>query len=192
MGKNELSPSMICVRSRGWSTRRLIGFTLIEIILSLAILGILAGIAIPLYAGYIDKARNEAAMADIRTISSALTTFFADNNIYPESLDEVRTISSALTTLFADNYIYPESLAEAGSATYRDPWGNPYQYLNIQTARNRGQMRKDRFLVPINTDYDLYSMGKDGQSRPPLNARVSRDDIIRANDGAYIGPASGF
>jgi general secretion pathway protein G len=53
-------------------------------------------------------------------------------------------------------------------------------------------MRKDRFLVPINTDYDLYSMGKDGRSSPPLTAKASRDDIIRANDGAYIGLASNY
>jgi general secretion pathway protein G len=53
-------------------------------------------------------------------------------------------------------------------------------------------MRKDRFLVPINSDFDLYSMGKDGESVPPLTAQKSRDDIIRANDGAYIGPAYAF
>jgi general secretion pathway protein G len=47
-------------------------------------------------------------------------------------------------------------------------------------------------VVPINTDYDLYSMGKDGKSQPPLTAKDSRDDIIRANDGAYIGPAEGY
>ncbi len=53
-------------------------------------------------------------------------------------------------------------------------------------------MRKDRFLVPINTDFDLYSMGRDGKSTPPLTAAASRDDIIRANGGAYIGPAKGY
>ena len=55
-----------------------------------------------------------------------------------------------------------------------------------------GQARKDRFLVPINSDYDLYSMGPDGGSVPPLTAALSRDDIIRANNGDYFGLASGF
>ena len=55
-----------------------------------------------------------------------------------------------------------------------------------------GQARKDRFLVPLNSDYDLYSAGKDGKSRPPLSAQMSQDDIVRANDGAYIGLASQY
>jgi general secretion pathway protein G len=52
--------------------------------------------------------------------------------------------------------------------------------------------RKDRFLVPINSDYDLYSMGPDGESKRNLNTPVSRDDVIRARDGAYIGVAELF
>lgn len=52
--------------------------------------------------------------------------------------------------------------------------------------------RKDHNLVPINTDYDLYSMGPDGQSVAPLTAKASRDDIIRGADGAFIGRASDF
>jgi general secretion pathway protein G len=53
-------------------------------------------------------------------------------------------------------------------------------------------MRRDRFLVPINSDYDLYSMGADGRTATPLTASMSRDDIVRAGDGSFIGPASGY
>jgi general secretion pathway protein G len=160
---------MIRAGIRRRNTKISIGFTLIEIIVSLAILGILAGVAIPLYAGYIDQARTETCIADIKGISLALTNYYADNGNYPDSL------------------------AEVGYATYRDCWGkNPYRYLNIKTAKNKGSMRKDRFLVPINSDFDLYSMGKDGESTPPLTAQKSRDDIIRANDGAYVGLAYAF
>ena len=53
-------------------------------------------------------------------------------------------------------------------------------------------MRKDRSLVPLNSTYDLYSMGKDGQSQPPLTAKASRDDIIRANDGSFYGIAEDY
>jgi len=55
-----------------------------------------------------------------------------------------------------------------------------------------GGARKDRFLVPINSDFDLYSMGKDGQSVGPLTAQKSHDDVIRANDGGFYGLASNF
>ena len=48
-------------------------------------------------------------------------------------------------------------------------------------------MRKDQNLVPINSDYDLYSLGEDGDSKAPLTARASHDDIIRANNGNFIG-----
>ena len=57
---------------------------------------------------------------------------------------------------------------------------------------NIGGARKDRNLTPINTKYDLCSMGRDGKSKPPLRAADSQDDIIYANDGGYIGLASEF
>ncbi len=46
--------------------------------------------------------------------------------------------------------------------------------------------------VPLNTDYDLYSMGPDGNTAAPITAQAGYDDIIRASDGEYIGPASQF
>ena len=145
------------------------GLTLIELLIAIAIIGTLAGIAIPTYIGYSENAKVQSAITDIKTISLVIEKFKNDG----------------------DGMSVPGSLAAVNYATFLDPWGNPYQYLNIQTA-GIGQCRKDRFVVPINTDYDLYSMGKDGQSAAPLTAAISRDDIIRANDGAYIGPAYGY
>jgi general secretion pathway protein G len=46
--------------------------------------------------------------------------------------------------------------------------------------------------VPLNSDFDLYSKGRDGKSKPNLAAKVSYDDIIRANDGEYVGIASEY
>lgn len=57
---------------------------------------------------------------------------------------------------------------------------------------NIGSARKDGNLVPINTYYDLCSVGKDGKTKLPLRAKDSHDDIIYANDGDYIGLASEF
>ena len=50
-----------------------------------------------------------------------------------------------------------------------------------------GKMRKNRFLVPINSEYDLYSMGKDGKTQMPLTAKASRDDVIFANAPVSAG-----
>jgi general secretion pathway protein G len=85
----------------------------------------------------------------------------------------------------------PASLDELRIGSRNDPWGSPYRYLRIE-GRNRGQWRKDRFLVPLNYDYDLYSMGPDGRSRPPLTAADSRDDVVRAGNGAFLGKAEDY
>jgi general secretion pathway protein G len=53
-------------------------------------------------------------------------------------------------------------------------------------------MRKDHLLAPVNADFDLYSMGKDGQSMVPFTAKASRDDIVRANNGGYVGLVSDY
>jgi general secretion pathway protein G len=154
-----------------WGSRliKLIGFTLLEIMVSIAIVGILSGIAYPLYTEYIEKTKIARASMDILNISARLSSFFTENARYPESLNEV------------------------GYATFLDPWGSPYQYLNLQTTNPKDKrIRKNRSVHPINTDYDLYSMGKDGISKAALTAKASRDDIIRANDGAYIGLVSDF
>lgn len=144
------------------------GFTLVELLITIAIVGILSGIGIPLYAGYIEKAKIIRAVAEITTVSKSITAYNIDNGKYPQSL------------------------AEVGYVSIIDPWGAQYRYLNIQTTRGNGPKRKDRFVVPINSDYDLYSIGRDGKSQPPLTARTSKDDVIRANDGTYIGLASAF
>ena len=49
--------------------------------------------------------------------------------------------------------------------------------------------RRDKNANPVNSDYDLYSMGRDGKSTAQFMAKHARDDIVRANDGRYIGLA---
>ena len=86
----------------------------------------------------------------------------------------------------------PSTLADIGRAGMSDPWGNPYEYRNIGTSTGNGQLRKDHNLVPINSDYDLYSKGPDGSSVSPLQAAPSRDDIVRGRDGTFIGVATEY
>jgi general secretion pathway protein G len=144
------------------------GFTLVELLVAIAILGTLAGIAVPMYMHQLEKARIIKAVAEIGILQKEIAEY------------ETRTL------------VLPNALNDIGRGTLLDAWGNPYQYLNIATVRGMGNVRKDRWLVPLNSDYDLYSMGKDGKSKPPLTAAVSHDDVIRANDGTYIGLASEY
>lgn len=144
------------------------GFTILELLTVIAIVGALSAIAIPAYIDYIEKARETRAIADILMLEKDIEAFKILNEKLPDTLDDV------------------------GRGSFEDPWGNPYQYLNFANTKGTGKMRKDRFMVPINTSYDLYSMGKDGKSSSPLTAKSSYDDIIRANDGGYIGPAYSY
>ena len=144
------------------------GFTLIELMVSIAILGTLVGIGIPAYTNYIYKARIAKAIGEISVLQKEIMAYEAVNETLPDDLNAI------------------------GRGELLDPWGNPYEYLNITTAMGLGGVRKDRFLVPLNTDFDLYSMGKDGESKAPLTAAASFDDILRANNGRYIGLASAF
>jgi general secretion pathway protein G len=172
------------------------GFTLVELAVVLAIVGILAATGGAKYMTVLDRARTARAIVELRGIAVQLDPMGDSNATLPTALVELE-----IHTI--------------------DPWGRPYQYLLIQgelppgmssnesglpnvAARGRKKggggggspaialARKDRFLVPINSDYDLYSMGPDGESKATLNAPVSRDDIIRAADGAFYGRAEKF
>ncbi len=81
-----------------------------------------------------------------------------------------------------------------GLTTPRDPWGNPFQYLKIEGRNTKGvgKLRKDRGLVPVNSDFDLYSKGRDGKSQSPFTSKASQDDIVRANNGRFIGLVSDY
>ena len=146
------------------------GFTLIELMIVIALIGILSGFGIPMYMSYRERVKSDNCKVGIKIIETALKGYETENNGFPDTL------------------------ADVGLGGMTDPWGNPYQYMKIagQDKKSVGNLRKDRFMVPINTDFDLYSNGPDGKSATALTAKISQDDIIRANDGQYIGRASEY
>ena len=141
------------------------GFTLVELIIVVAILVAVAGIVVPNYLSSVETARVVKAVEEIRAISTDIEMFRNQNGDIPIDL------------------------AEIGRDTELDPWGRPYEYLNFDTVNGNAQKRKDKNLVPINTEYDLYSRGLDGDTTGALTAKMSHDDVIRADDGAFIGLA---
>jgi len=144
------------------------GFTLLELLLAIVVVGTLTTLAISSYASHMRQARVSRAIGDIASIEARIAAFQATNNQLPASL------------------------AQIGASALLDPWGHPYRYLDFAGLNGTAQMRKDRNLVPINSDYDLYSTGEDGSTLPPLLAPVSHDDVIRANSGGFVGLATDY
>ena len=144
------------------------GFTLVELVVVAALIGTLSMIIIPRLFGYAERVRDTQAMVEIADMSADLDHYAMDHNEPPPSLDDV------------------------GRGGLVDPWGRPYEYLQIMGATNPKGVRKDHFLGPVNSDYDLYSMGPDGQTGAPFTDSKSRDDIVRASNGSFIGPVSEF
>jgi general secretion pathway protein G len=86
----------------------------------------------------------------------------------------------------------PGLAGHGGHGQTLDPWGRPYRYLDLTKPQSIGGARKDKRLNPLNTDFDLYSVGKDGETLPPLPPKVSQDDVVRARDGRFIGLGKDF
>jgi len=143
------------------------GFTLVELVIAAFILTTLAAIAYIAHDHYVYKGQISQAIADVRAIEAKLFSHFADNGTFPPTL------------------------ADVGEGGRRDPWNRPYEYWII-TGDPQQKVRKDRNLHPLNTDFDLGSRGKDGATHLNLSNHASQDDIIRANNGAFVGLGSNY
>lgn len=139
---------------------------MVELGLVLALVAVLAALSAKVWDGWRDRVLVQRAQADLIAIAVVIDTHLADVGSLPASLSTI------------------------GRGNMLDPWGRVYRYRPLIGPSAISQARKNRSLVPINSDYDLYSVGPDGASVPPLTAQASRDDIIRANNGRFIGPVS--
>jgi general secretion pathway protein G len=110
-----------------------IGFTLVELMLVVIIIGTLVAMVMPRLAGRTEQAKRAAAMADIEAnISSALDLYEIDHGSYPDNLDVLLEKKE-----WKGPYLKKKAI---------DPWGHPYKYVS----------------PGAHGDYDLYSFGKDG------------------------------
>ena len=121
------------------------GFTLIEIMVVVVIMGILAALVVPKLMGRTDDARVTAARQDIATVMQSLKLYKLDNQRYPTTEQGLKALIEKPTT-------GPEARGWKSGGYLdklpKDPWGNPYQYLS----------------PGIKGEVDVFSYGADGQA----------------------------
>lgn len=126
------------------------GFTLIELMVVLVIVGVLAALIVPNVMGHADEARVTAARADVNRLSQALDVYRLENQGYPESHQGLEMLAREATTRTGITKRYVNKLPN-------DPWGHPYQYANP------GQYG----------EVDVFSFGADGrQGGVGINADI--------------------
>jgi general secretion pathway protein G len=158
------------------------GFTIIELLISLAIIATLAAIAVPVTKDYIYRTNVDRAIIDIRMLEKEIIFFKTERGRYPG---------------WPPNRL--ETLQEIGRDNFPDPWGTPYQYRNLESSvkeigNKPKDCRKDRSTNPLNYDFDLYSAGPDRvlPSHKQITEGSGEDDIVRAANGRYVGEGSKY
>ena len=131
-------------------TRRLVGnesgFTLIELMVVILILGLLAGIVMPKLIGRTKDAKRTQAVVQMRNIESALQLYRLDNGSYPSTEQGLEALVKQPSVGQGSNHWREGGYLEKGKVP-KDPWGNSYVYISPGVH---------------NPDYDIKSLGADG------------------------------
>ena len=185
------------------------GFTLIEIAIVIAIIGTLSAIAVPKYLTYKYKAKVVVAVTDIKMLEKLIKLYVVDNDgLLPDSLDDLPTLGGPIKDPWGNPYQYlkinggvvaPVAFIAPVARVVPDIQREPVQpeidipdrpEIDIPDPVVIGKARKNFMDVPVNQDYDLYSVGKDGKTNVSFRVPVSYDDVVRAYEGQYIGLVS--
>ena len=123
------------------------GFTLVELMVVVAIIAILAAAVVPSLVGRTEKAKRSRAMADVSAFKTSLLAFYLDCGRYPTTEEGLDALIRAPGGIDSDKY------QEGGYLEYsqlpKDPWGNDYVYVSPGSESGKG--------------YDLESYGRDGR-----------------------------
>jgi general secretion pathway protein G len=184
------------------------GFTIIEVAIVIAIIGTLSAIAVPKYLKYRYEAKIVVAMTDIKMMEKQINLYVVDNGgQLPDSLNDLPTINEPPKDPWGRPYQYlkidgagppeidinvPQPEVVKGPQADRSPPVidvSPPE-IDVGDAGVIGSAKKNMMDAPVNQDYDLYSMGKDGKTNFSFKAPVSWDDVVRAYEGRYIGLVS--
>jgi len=139
------------------ASRAQLGFTLIEILVVVVILGILGAVVVPQIMGRPDTARVQAAQTDLRSLSAALDVYRLDNFQYPSSEQGLEALVAKPSGFPEPKNWNPEGYIKKLPS---DPWGSPYIYERMDT------------------NFSLHSLGADGQEGGEgLNADIRLADI---------------
>ena len=122
------------------------GFTLIEILVVITIMGILAALIVPRVVGRTDDARIAAARQDVATLMNALKIYRLDNGRYPTQSQGLRALVEKPTLEPVPSNWKPGGYLDSNTLR-KDPWGNDYQFIN----------------PGIHGEIDVLSFGRDGQ-----------------------------
>lgn len=245
------------------------GFTLVELMIAVAILAILAGVGVPQYVSALRVAKVAKARQELVTISHAIDSYTATHGgqlpltLYQVGfggrrdpwgvrycyLNYVDGTGDGLDWAIQAGIVDPGALKTSGGSGGGEPMrlgsvvpavfrrrapqgveagpvavegvgaeavaravtaGLPRASDSNETAELAGSLlragsfaffagvageaarRRDRYMFPLNTDYDLFSLGADGATAVAIGNRVSLDDVIRAQNGGYFGLAGDY
>ena len=121
------------------------GFTLVELVIVLTIIGLLAGSSIYLIIGFVDEAKIKRVQGDLRTVETAISGYERNNYFRPPTQEQgIQALVTKPTSEPA-----PKMWIAYMQEVPLDPWGQEYQYRNPATKNTAKK-------------YDLYSLGEDG------------------------------